>query len=326
MSNVPVELESLHVDAYAAFERGSLGEALPLFRALAEANPERYAYMLGLVHKYRREWQQCIESNLHSIAASAPESGLESEHWNIAIAATALGDWSLARQHWIAAGLDLPPGDAPMDDDRGVISVRLNAWASGETLYANRIGIARARIRNIPLPDSGHRYGDIVLIDGAKTGERRYGERAVPVFNALERLAASKFITFEVRVDCASAHDAEALEDASAVGIGCIEDWTRSMTFHCKACSYGLPHEHAEREPDQSGWIRERNVGIAATSREFVDKLLHSWVEEGQRGTFLERLAHRRARRAILQIDEVDSVEPELIECGQWWVGPGEEK
>lgn len=326
MSNAPVELKSLHVDAYDAFQRGALGDALPMFRTLAEADPERYAYMLGLVHKYRREWQECIGSNLRSIAASAPDSGLESEHWNIAIAATALGNWSLARRHWNAAGLKLPLGDAPLDEDRGVISVRLNAWASGETLYANRIGIARARLRNIPLPNSGHRYGDIVLIDGAKTGERRYGEATVPVFNALQRLAASEFITFEVRVDCASAHDAEALEASTAAGIGCIEDWTRSMIFHCKACSYGLPHEHAEREPDESGWIRERNVGIAATSRESVDKLLRAWVEEGRTGTFLERLAHRRARRAILEIDEVESAEPKLNECGKWWVGPDEDE
>jgi hypothetical protein len=324
MPSVPVELQSLHAEAYAAFERGALGEALPKFRILADANPGRYAYMLGLTHKYRREWQDCIDSNLRAIASSASDDGLEAEHWNIAIAATALGEWSLAREHWIAAGLDLPRGDAPMDDNRGVVSVRLNAWASGETLYADRIGLARARLRNIPLPESGHRYGDIILIDGAKTGERRYGESTVPVFNELQRLVPSEFITFEARVDCASAEDADALEESTATGIGGIEDWSRSMQFHCKACSYGLPHEHAETEPDASGWIRERHIGIAAKSREAADSLLQAWVEEGRSGLFLERLARRRPRRAVMELEEVDAPVPEVGECEQWWVAPDE--
>lgn len=322
MSTLPDDLAELHSEAYAAFERGHLGQSLPLFQRLADADPRRYAYMLGLVHKYRREWQACIDANLRSIAAAKPDDSLEAEHWNAAIAATALGEWSLAREQWIAAGLKLSPGDAPLDDDRGVVSVRLNAWSAGETLYANRIGIARARIRNIPLPASGHRYGDIVLIDGAKTGERQYGDAVVPVFNELQRLEPSAYMTFEVRVDCASVDDATALEDSSGPGIGCVEDWSRSLTFHCKACSYGLPHQHAEREPDASGWVRERHVGIAATSRDAIDALLDAWVAEGRSGTFLARLARRRARRAVLDIEEIDTREPELADGEKWWIGP----
>src|SRR6476620_6565051 len=145
------KLNGVHKDAYAAFDRGELGAALPLFQRLAEADPKRYAYMLGLVHKYRREWKQSIEHNLRSIAAKKSDDGLEAEHWNTAIAATALGEWSLAREHWIAAGVKVAPGDAPLDEDRGLVSVRINAWAAGETLFATRIGLARARLLNIPL-------------------------------------------------------------------------------------------------------------------------------------------------------------------------------
>jgi hypothetical protein len=278
--------------------------------------------MLALAHKYRREWRESIDWNLQAIAVAKPGTPLEAEHWNIAIAASALGQWALAREHWITAGVDVAPGDAPMEEDNGIVSVRLNAWSSGETLFARRVGIARARLLNIPLPDSGYRFGDLVLVDGAMTGERRHGEGTVPVLNALQRLAPSDFQTFEVWVDCAAALDADALEDASADGIACIEDWSRSMIDFCTKCSYGLPHAHAEHEPDATGWVRERRFGIAARSEEFVDAVLDAWVEDGRRGTFLSRLAKRRPRRAVLEVTACDFPERPLVESWTWWHGP----
>lgn len=320
-------LEEVERAAYAAFDRGALAEALPLFRRLEDAKPGsiRYRYMLGLMHKYRREWRESIDWNLKAIAVAGPDTRLEAEHWNIAIAASALGDWALAREHWIAAGLDVAPGDAPMDENNGIVSVRLNAWSAGETLFARRVGYARARLLNIPLPDSGYRFGDLVLVDGAMTGERRYGDDTVPVLNALQRLVPSGFQTFEVRVDCAAALDADALEGARADGIECIEDWSRSMTDLCTKCSYGLPHLHAEREPDASGWVRERHFGIAARSEADVVALLDAWLEEGRGSPFLARLARRRPRRALLDVTACDEPEPPLVETWKWWYGPANE-
>ena len=328
MSATPEPLDQLHRDAYAAFERGALAEAIPLFLQLAEAKPGNigYRYVLGLAHKYRREWHESIQWNLQAIAVAEPGTSLEGEHWNIAIAASAIGNWALAREHWIAAGVALAPGDTPLEDDNGIVSVRLNPWSSGETLYARRIGLARARLLNIPLSDSGHRFGDIVLVDGAKTGERRYGDATVPVLNALERLVPSPLATFEVRVDCAAESDAAALEDAKAEGIGCIEDWTRSMTYFCTKCSYGVPHAHAEREPDATGWVRERVFGVAATHQAAVETLLDAWVQEARRGEFLARLARRRPRRAVLDLAKADEPEPPLVESWTWWHGPPDEE
>lgn len=316
--------KSFDQEAYATFDRGELAASILLFENLATNYPERgyYEYMLGLAHKYRRDWLACIRHNQRAIAEASPDSSIEGERWNIAIAATALGDWALAREQWIACGMTLEPGDAPLDAERGVVSVRLNAWNGGETLFAQRIGLARGRLINIPLPDSGHRLNDIVLLDGAKTGERRYGDATVPVLNALQRLQPSDLRTFEVRVDCASLADADALEGATGPGIGGIEDWSRSMTFLCKACSYGVPHKHAERAPDDTGWVRERRMGIAAQSRAAVDALLDAWVAEGRSGVFLERLAKRRPRRAVLEVDEDEFEAPELVEGEKWWMQP----
>lgn len=316
--------KALNESAYTAFDRGELSECLPLFQQLAKEYADRgyYEYMLGLVHKYRRDWADSIQHNLRSISESAPDSACESERWNIAIAASALGNWSLAREHWIACGISLEPGDAPLDAEQGIVSVRLNPWGSGETLYAQRIGFARGSLINIPFPESGYRFGDLVLLDGAQTGKRKYGNAEVPVFNALQRLKASKWRTHTVRVECASNADAEVLESLEGPGIGLAEDWTRSRVNLCKSCSYGVPHKHADREPDEEGWVRERTVGIAATSRAAVDNLLDAWVAEGTKGQFLERLARRRPRRAVLEIDDEEAAEHPLVEGETWWMGP----
>ena len=202
--------------------------------------------------------------------------------------------------------------------------MRLNPWSDGETLYANRIGLARARLRNVPLPESGYRYGDLVLVDGAKTGERQYGDTTVPVFNALQRLVPSEFITYAVRVDCASEADRDALEESTSEAIGCIEDWTRSMSFLCVACSYGQPHAHVEQATNDQGWTRERHFGIAARSPEAVEALLDAWEKQGREGAFLARLARRRPRRAVLDIIETGFPEVGPAEPGAWWQGPEE--
>jgi hypothetical protein len=322
----PTPVRELKAAAYAAFERGALAEACSLFSQLVSQRPgvAAYHYMLGLAHKYRREWAQCIEHNRRAIAVADAGEDLDAQRWNIAIAASALGDWALAREQWIAAGIELEPGDAPLDEDRGVVSVRLNPWSDGETLFADRIGLARARLRNVPLPESGYRFGDLVVIDGAKTGERRYGNSTVPVFNVLQRLQPSEFATYAVRVECAAEADADALEASNSEGIGCIEDWSRSMSYLCVACSYGQAHTHQEQPPAADGWVRERHLGIAARSEEAVEDLLEAWMQQGREGQFLARLARRRPRRAVLDIIRTDCPEPGLPESGTWWNEPAQ--
>lgn len=187
------DLASLHERAYAAMDRGALGEASRDFQVLLQYAPghHSYHYMRGLAHKYMLDWPASFRHNLRAIELA--EEMDESEHWNAAIAATALGDWAQARRLWTACGLRVPEGDGPIDDNYGVAVVRLNPWHHGETLFMQRIDPVRARLLNVPLPESGHRFGDIVLHDGAATGRRKYRDGEVPVFNELARLAPSEF-------------------------------------------------------------------------------------------------------------------------------------
>jgi hypothetical protein len=301
------ELQQLYDDAYAAMDRGALREAARMFALLGGYDPKHapFPYMEGLAHKYLRQWPESLAANQRA-AALHPEPD-QATHWNAAIAATALGDWPEARRQWAACGLGLPPGDGAIEMDAGMVSVRLNAWADGETVFAQRIDPARARLRNVPLPRSGYQYDDLVLTDGAMEGQREFRGQLVPVFNALERLAPSAYETFATFVRCPSKADLDALFALEADGIGLIEDWTDSMRTLCLRCSHQVVHAHVDRQPGE--WNPDRNLGIAAESEPAFDALMDAWLAGGQ---------GRELQEAQFGVDDL----PEIPEGAVWWRGP----
>lgn len=278
MSTEHEDLERIHNHAYAAVDDGQLNDATRAFDILLQHHPDNpfYHYMRGLALKYQMDWAGSLRDNLRAIELS--DEFDQAQHWNAAIAATGLGQWATVRELWAACDIPLPEGDGPIDGDFGVAVVRLNPWSTGETVFMRRIDPVRARILNVPLPESGHRFGDIVLHDGAATGSRFDGEREVHVFNELERLLPSEFQTFVVFVRAPSREDIDALLRASAPGIGYAEDWTQSIRHYCLRCSYGAPHNHAQVQDENPQWQTERNLGIAAQSHLSVEKLLKDWV------------------------------------------------
>lgn len=304
----PME-DDLYERAYAAFDTGRLSEASVLFGRLLEGSPDaaHLHYMKGLTHKYLRDWPASLQHNLRSLELNTGHD--EASSWNAAIAATAMGDWEEARRQWNACGIDLPGADGPIEGDFGTASIRLNPWDKGETLYARRIDPVRARLNNVPLPDSGFRFGDIVLHDGAKTGERRFRDRNVPVFNALQRLHQSDFLTHAVFVRCESQDDIDALYHAEAPGLGLIEDWT-AMSHYCLRCSYGAPHKHEAKE--DRVWNPERNLGIAAQGRAVAERVMKAWADQG-RG------------RVLQGIEQRDEPLKEPTEGHAWWRDPAEQ-
>lgn len=268
--------------AYEAFDAGKLGEAARHFARLLKLVPEgpEFHYMQGLTHKYLRAWDVSLRENLRSQALRAEPH--EASQWNAAIAATALGDWAEARRQWTACGIRLPEGKGPIESDYGFVAMRLNAWDNGETLYARRIDPARARLLNVPLPDSGYRYGDLVLHDGASLGTRTVDGREVPVFNVIERLERSEFATFAAFIVCDDPAAIDAVSETDDPAIAHVEDWTGSLRSICLQCSYGTQHVHAKAVP--SGiWNPNRNIGIAAKSRAAVSRALDAWQRRGIR-------------------------------------------
>ena len=307
------QFKDLKERAYAAMDLGDLQAASRDFEQLLQLRPENpsFHYMRGLAEKYARNWAVSLQHNLRAIALAPDGEETQAEHWNAAIAATALSQWHEARRLWKACGINIADGEGPINDNFGVAVVRLNPWHAGETVFMRRIDPVRARLLNVPLPESGHRFGDIVLHDGAATGERWDGDRKVPVFNELQRISASDFQTFTVFIRCDNATDLQALLDATAPGIGHAEDWTSGIAYHCLRCSYGTVHRHSDT-PD-TAWKRDRDIGIAAQSRHSVEKLLSNWS------------AGTRTRR-VDAIETRECAVPELIEGGVWWRGPEDEE
>jgi len=302
------DIRELQQHAGAAYEAGRLQEAAQLYRRLVELRPEgdAFHFRLGLASKYLRDWPASLQHNLRALQLCGEHD--EGASWNAGIAATALGDWPQARRQWRSCGIDIDPGEGPIEENFGPIGLRLNPWSGSETVFARRIDPARARIANVPLPSSGHRYGDLVLHDGAQVGERHYFDHTVPVFNELQRLQASGFATFTVFVGSDSDDEIEALQRMRAPGIGLVEDWTPALRQQCLRCSYGIAHKHHRHEAGARDWEPDRSLGVAAQDEAAVRRLLEQWCAE----------APSKRRLDAIQCREQPLAEPPAS-ARPWW-------
>ena len=244
---------------------------------LVQREPENaHAWFdLGLAHKYLGNWRESADANLRALAISSqPE---DPAWWNLGIAATALRDWTLARRAWRGYGIDatmLPDGSGPIELDWGSNPVRIkSARGEQEVVWGRRLCPARMRIESIPFPSSGHRWGDIVLHDGAENGTRTVNGSTYSVFDELERWSPSEIPTLRSDVRCASEGDAQALVDAFREARFDAEDWSSNVRRLCKACSEGsvASHDHPFIEGGE-----HRTFGIAAPIG-LASQVLRAW-------------------------------------------------
>ncbi len=272
--------DALHDQAMARSDEGDEDAALSLYLealALDHARPNTL-YNVGLIYKYRRDWQKSLRYNLQA-AELRPDD--EATNWNAGIAATALKDWRKAREAWNRAGIELENNDEPIIGGMGRACVRLNGFedtdAGIETVWVRRLSPVTARINNIPTPAARFRYGDVVLHDGAATGTRLDSDGSeVPVFNAFELFEPSRFETFDVTVIAPDAEALAALEQACDAAGMPFEDWT-TMRYLCKACSEGRAHEQHDHSVASTGWNDKRRVGIASRDAAGVHDVLNRW-------------------------------------------------
>lgn len=260
-------------------EEGRTAEAIREYELACSIDPEWSvpAYNLGLLYKYCGDWERSFEWNRR---ASELDPTDEAGWWNLGIAATALGRWDDARRAWSSCGIPIPDGEGSIQYPCGTHPVRLQPDGVAEVAWCQRIDPARALVQSIPLPESGFRWGDLVLNDGAANGYRKVGDREVAVLDCLGLLEPSPFSTCLAEVELADAvGQVEALVELASARELAAEDWSTSIRILCKACSEGRPHD----EHDHGAEVIEgpHRVAIAARSLEEARDLLVEWQAQG---------------------------------------------
>ena len=259
----------------ACADEGDWDAALSWYRQATDQVPafEPAWFNMALVYKRRRQWDQAVDCNERAAALDGAEG--DPAWWNLGIAATALRRWDTARNAWRRFGIEVPDGTGELQMDLGLTPVRLDPGGRAEVVWGQRVDPARIVVRNVPTPESGHRWGDVVLHDGGPNGERRAQGRTYQVFDELERWQPSAIPTLEVQVTLASEPDAQALADLFDQAGYAAEDWTASIRLICQQCSEGRPPEDHEHPAPPSG--AKRTFGLAAPLGP-ATRLLGEWA------------------------------------------------
>jgi hypothetical protein len=280
MSEIPREAITASDAGVELADARRYAEALPFYERAAALAPDWYAVHLnlGIACKHTEQWARSLAGCLRAIELDASRAG-SGALWNAGIAATALGDWPRARWAWEKLGIKLPEGEGPIDMNIGTTPIRISCNAHPEVVWCHRIDPARARIENIPTPETGRRYHDLLLHDGEPRGKRWYGNQQLSVFEELALLEASPFKTWSVDVVAPTKEDIDDLVGFVAEGSeAAVEDWTASLEILCKRCSEGVPHDHGrDVEPP---WSAQRRIGIA-TCDDAVFVLIRNWARAG---------------------------------------------
>jgi tetratricopeptide (TPR) repeat protein len=270
------QVDELFDKALELEEEGKNGEAMVLYEDIISKMPNWSTpyYNLGLICKYRGDWKKSFEYNLKATQLD-PES--EAAWWNLGIASTALKNWRMARTAWNNFGLNFEINDEEPTAGSWDAPIRINPEEEAEVVWAVRIDPARAIIKSIPLAKSGHRYGDMILNDGAPVGKRQVNGQEYSVFNELELLQKSNFKTFSVIIKVDEEYQLEKLFDLLSQYDLPYENWTETVQFICKQCSEGTPHEKHDRNLEISLQSDNFNIAIASQNQEIVSELLIKW-------------------------------------------------
>ncbi len=266
-------VRALYDEWSVADDVGDVARAHQLAEEVTTLAPHWYVgwFDAALLAKARGDWAMAMVRNLRAMELFDDEAaqrfdGVNPAAWNLGIAATALGDWAMARRAWRTYGLgEFPDSDEPLDHDLGTTPVRINPdrpalphqvmveHGSTEVVWCWRRSPAHAVVASVPLPESGHRFRDRLLHDGAPSGTRRLADQDVPVFDELMLLESSGLPTWQAVVTGAGPDDLEALSDlVGSRGLG-LDDWSR-ITPLCSDCSHGTPdetHRHEAPAPEE---------------------------------------------------------------------------
>lgn len=178
------------------------------------------------------------------------------------------------RRAWESYGVAMPPGDGEPVMNLGPTPIRLNPQSNGEVVWCLRIDPARAIVMNVPLPESGHRFRDVLLHDGAPNGYRTFEGEDFAVLDELEVLVPSEYATFEVTLKANSIKDLQALADLAKKHDLGTEDWATIRSL-CKECSEDRPGEYPQ--PELPALQEPMYLAFAAKNVKELQGILELW-------------------------------------------------
>jgi hypothetical protein len=225
----------------------------------------------ALANKFLRNWPKAYELGRQAaLRAGKPEGS--PAWWNLGIAATMVGDWGTAREAWSNYGVPLHPGEGEIEDGFGTALVRLDPEGDAEVVWVRRICPTRARILSVPYGE--RRFGEIVVHDGAPTGERRLDGHTFAVFDELALWQASTTPTWRAQVTAPDPRDMTDLADAFD-SQGLAMEPVDSLTFHCSCCSHG------SLKVNDTVLAGARDVLLAAPDEQTATTILTDWALAG---------------------------------------------
>jgi hypothetical protein len=225
----------------------------------------------ALAHKFLRNWDKAFELGREA-AARVPRGEGDPAFWNLGIAATVLRDWAVARDAWAGYGIELPKGEGEIVGRFGMACVRLETDGHYEVVWAERLCPTRARVVSVPVT-AGRRFGEVVLHDGAPTGERVVEGRKHSVFDEILLFEPSALPTHSVTLTVPAPEDLEELI-ASFAALGLGAEPASSVNTLCKCCSEG---SHEQQRSVNAG---TQQVSLAAPV-DRVQDLLDAWSRGG---------------------------------------------
>ncbi|MCW3842120.1 tetratricopeptide repeat protein [Micromonospora yasonensis] len=234
--------------AYEAWDAQHWAVAGEQLERLVRRHPDHphaavWWYDAALAHKFLRNWAKAYELGREA-AARAERGNQDPAYWNLGIAATIMEDWATARDAWRGFGLAIPDGDGEIEANLGTTPIRLEC---GEVVWARRLCPARARVLNVPTPESGRRFGEVVVHDGAPNGERTVGDRSFPVFDELLLFRASDLPTATVEVSAGTPEDVRALA-ALFDEHGYAAEPSSGVRMVCSCCAGGSLAQNADHQ------------------------------------------------------------------------------
>ena len=227
--------------------------------------------LLGRIYHERREWKPCLYY-YQCYAALRPREA--AAVWPIiGLAATALRRWKTARTAWNHAGHGLPLTNRPVRLAPEPVGISCRYRGRREILWGRRLDPVRAELLSLPQLPVGLNFGDTVLYDLQKIGDRMLPAGRVPIHPLLELTEHRFYRTYRVRLYTESAEPLEVLHRLCREASLGFDNWSAATR---QVSGAGLVEYYGNELLQATEHILPL-VGIAVRRPEQLQEVLEAW-------------------------------------------------